>query len=888
MTPGTLVQTFTDTLGRTLPGLPTSLSDANTTTYSGLPTTSDFSGCTGPRQIQSARVMNFPAYGGGSTPTVIKLCFVQIALQTNFSATLGAIEFSGTRWFLQSIVLPDLTAWTFEHDSRSPGDPSTVNYGDLTKVTLPTGGTISYSWQNWPPGPQAGYASVSRGVSTRTINANDGTGDHKWTYQFSGITPPSSTTTTVTEPIVAPASTGAKSIYTFAGGYETQSQEFDSSGNLLKTTQTQYSGLPNAVAGGSAVPVVVTTTLSNGLISEVDKSYLGVNSTGANSSFTYEFFGVNYTSPMASPTDEYVYDYGAGQHGPLLRHMHTDYEFQTNPNFLTLNLISSVHDQITYDGAGSQMAKTTYGYDESGLGSSGVSTQFNSSPINGTTRGNQTSVQRWLNTTNSSITSTATYFNSGTLQSSTDPLLRTTTHSYDTFYAGAYPTMTCSPQTGGIAHCVTGTYDFNTGVLTSLTNENAIQLASGNSPGDAAHTSNVAYDSMLRITSATAPPDPANGGMQAQTSFTFSAPNVFPLSVQRTKSITGGLVDSAKNFFDGLGRVYQSQHVLPGGTAEVDTQFDPDGHTWKVSNPYFSTSDPTYGITTNLYDALDRVTQTTRQDGSITSITYDQAVPGVAGVCTVSTDEAGNQRRACSNALGRLTEVDEPGGPDSGVPATASVTISGAFNSTWVAAGTPHLAATGTAIASVTMSDGSSHDFYFDTNQHLCQMSWISGSGWSDQDLTSMTEAGLPSAGSSIAAVALGGVIHVFYQGANQHIYDMNWTGSVWQSLDMTVITGASPAPNTKMAIIDTGSSNTPMMFYEGANQHLFCVYWNAQLTAWLNADLHSLSGATNLIAPNGSISAGSHCRLLPFSNGSFLWHCTQDKLLPNVAQIFL
>ena len=228
-------------------------------------------------------------------------------------------------------------------------------------------------------------------------------------------------------------------------------------------------------------------------------------------------------------------------------------------------------------------------------------------------------------------------------------------------------------------------------------------------------------------------------------------------------------------------------------------------------------------------------------------------VSGAVGNCTLATDEAGNARRGCSDALGRLVEVDEPGGPDPGTQATASVTISGAFNSTWVAAGTPHLAAAGTAIASVTMSDGSSHDFYFDTNQHLCQMSWFSGSGWYDQDLTSMTEAALPLAGSSVAAAVLSGAIHVFYQGANLHIYDMNWTGSAWQNVDMTALTGASAMSGTKMSTVLTGNPNSPMMFYEGTNQHLFTVYWNASANAWQNADLNALSGATTLMAVRAS-----------------------------------
>ncbi len=91
--------------------------------------------------------------------------------------------------------------------------------------------------------------------------------------------------------------------------------------------------------------------------------------------------------------------------------------------------------------------------------------------------------------------------------------------------------------------------------------------------------------------------------------------------VQRTKSITTALTDSATSFFDGLGRVYQSQHVLPDGTATVDTTFD-DRRTARSSsrNPYFSTADPTYGTTTTLYDALDRATQITKQDGSVRAV----------------------------------------------------------------------------------------------------------------------------------------------------------------------------------------------------------------------------------------------------------------------------
>jgi hypothetical protein len=108
-----------------------------------------------------------------------------------------------------------------------------------------------------------------------------------------------------------------------------------------------------------------------------------------------------------------------------------------------------------------------------------------------------------------------------------------------------------------------------------------------------AHTSNYTYEFMFRITSAQAPPDPANGSARARNSFAVSAPNTFPVSLQRTKSITNSLTDSATTFFDGLGRGYRSQHALSNGVVTVNTTFDAAGHVATVSNPYFTTTDPT-------------------------------------------------------------------------------------------------------------------------------------------------------------------------------------------------------------------------------------------------------------------------------------------------------
>ena len=231
---------------------------------------------------------------------------------------------------------------------------------------------------------------------------------------------------------------------------------------------------------------------------------------------------------------------------------------------------------------------------------------------------------------------------------------------------------------------MSGTYDFNTGVFTSFTNENATQQALGNTPGDSQHTSLYSYDYLFRMTLAQGPADPSNNSARPQNQFSYSAPNTFPLSVQRQKAITSTVNDVSTALFDGLGRPYQTQHVMPAGTAKIDTTYDPLSQVVSVSNPYFTTSDSTYGAVQNTYDALGRVTQTTKQDGSVTTADYHE------GNCVTSTDEAGKNRRACSDALGRLTSVDEPGDTNAtaspilgtgGSQALGTVTIAGAEQS---------------------------------------------------------------------------------------------------------------------------------------------------------------------------------------------------------------
>ena len=130
-----------------------------------------------------------------------------------------------------------------------------------------------------------------------------------------------------------------------------------------------------------------------------------------------------------------------------------------------------------------------------------------------------------------------------------------------------------------------------------------------------------------------------------------------------------------QNTLDSFGRPSNSTVVNdPSGATKVDTTFDSSDRAQTGSNPYRSTSDPTYGIETSAYDGLNRSTQQTHADSNIAHTYYGADVSGAGGaasqLCSSSTyglgyptltiDEAGKKLQKWDNAFGSTIEVDEP------------------------------------------------------------------------------------------------------------------------------------------------------------------------------------------------------------------------------------
>jgi RHS repeat-associated protein len=651
---------WTDTMGRTIP-------DPSKAT-----STTDLSNC--PASATTASIWSPPGPNGSNSQ--YKFCWASISIAftpPDCTSTLNCGATSTTATNMVALVLPNATAWTFGYD----------NFGELTSVTLPTGGSISYTW-TYISGttcvapkyvePVSGYNTqllpYRRAITSRTVNANDGTGPHTWNYamntNFSGV----STQTIETDPL------GNDTVHTMTalGGtcsvYETQTDRYAGShtaGTLLQTTATTYSYTVASAIGGpvvnNLVPNTITTTDTvSGKVSKVVKTYDSGSTTGV------------VLGDLLSESD---YDFGNGAAGSLLRKTTNTYMALSGPNassYLTNNLVSLPYTTQVQDGSGTQLSLTQYNYDESTRASSGLSSanQWDSAPSSGTFRGNNTSLYRWLNSgtfscpnghsggSGGNLISTKTYFDNGMLNTSADPCSNATTYAYNLTYWGALPTTI----TNALGQATNNTYDFSTGLLASTTDPNNLTT----------NYNIVPYDSMWRLRQVNHP----DGGITTYC-YTDGLPancssgnaGSHPFAVIVGKSINSSKSEVSTAVLDGFARTSESQlNSDPQGVVYTDTTYDALGRVSTVSNPYRTGTDATTstGTTTYGYDALSRkITVTYPQTGTGTSV----LTTAYCGPSTLVTDPTGKWRRSRVDGLGRLVEVDEPNSP------TATVNISG-------------------------------------------------------------------------------------------------------------------------------------------------------------------------------------------------------------------
>ena len=475
-------------------------------------------------------------------------------------------------------------------------------------------------------------------LTSRTVS--DGTGNYLWTYTYTYNNGDVSLAR-VHDPLGNDTdhtftSLGTHSLYETKVKYYQGAQ---SANQVLKTVDTAYSSNQSLSFGNMAVNVVptsITTTWPSGKVRKTTNTYGSTFNDGIGA----------YLGTYGKLLTKSEYDYGTGAPGPLLRTTTYNYQFLVNANYKTYNILDLVASVQTKDGGGSQVAYTFYNYDENTPTGSGISLQHNSAPVNGTYRGNQTSVHRWLNTNGTYLVNTNSFYDTGNVYQSKDPLLNPTTFSYSPTFYGSLVTQV----TNAANQSTNYNYDVNTGLPISVTDQNG-------------HTTSYTFDALNRLTQITYP---TGGGTTTLcytdtggTGCTQSAP---PYTVVKTLQITGSLNKITSTVVDGLGRISHTQlNSDPDGVTYADITYDAVGRKATESNPYRSTSDSTYGITSYQYDGIGRLTKTIPPDGTVSAnnTTTDYSVFPVIRV----TDQAGHSRTSQTDALGRLTNVwEDPAG----------------------------------------------------------------------------------------------------------------------------------------------------------------------------------------------------------------------------------
>lgn len=596
--------TFTDTLGAT----------ALTVSGSGTPA--------------SPRAFTYTAPSGASAAYQMK--YTTYSLQTNFGCS-GIADYgtngTTTANLVSEIDLPDWNAstnpnsrYTFTYEA-TPGHSGFVT-GRLASVTLPTGGSITYSYT----GGSSGHITCANGsTSGLTRVLSDGASwSATWQYDRSAGTG-AAYTTTVTDPA------SNKTVVQFQGIYETQRDFYQgaiSPSNLLQTIKTCYNGnATNCTSTAVTTPISqrkIIKILSGGLQSEHDDLW----------------------NVYGAPTESDDYDYGTTGRGPLLK--------QTLATYATLGNINAFRQTVTVkDGSGNIISKINNNYDETSVTATSGTLQH-TNPT--TARGNLTSTNTYVNAT-TLLTKSATYYDTGMMKTTTDVNGGVTTYNYSPVGASCYNSFPTSVNEAVSGLATSQTWNCTGGVQLTSVDENN-------------QTTTTAYTDLYfwRPASTT---DPTG----AVTTFCYglvSGGTCSPNPNQRESALTfnsGNSTVDTLTTLDGLGRIHIEQtRQGPGSSTfdSVETDYDSIGRASRVTLPYSGTAgqtNSTIAATSTTYDALGRPLAIT--DGGGGSITYSYGTVGSQKNDTIvtqspaSTGENTKSRQLESDGLGRLTSVCE-------------------------------------------------------------------------------------------------------------------------------------------------------------------------------------------------------------------------------------
>jgi len=587
----------------------------------------------------SDTTLSYPAPGGTATYTVR---YKSYTVRTNFGCSPGVMDYNQPNQYLvDKVILPDATYYQFAYEATA-GTSSGEVTGRLASVTLPTGGSITYSY----PLTSSGYNSIncSDGTAAIAVGSNPSmtrtvSPGGTWTYtrsQNSGGSPWQTTIATPPDPQNSGSASDNTVIdfqqdsatnpatYSF---YETQRQTYQgsqTSGTLLLTTTSCY----NANVSNC------TTTPVSSPITQTDVTLQYPN--GGKQSKTETKYNAS-----GLVTDIYQYAYGASP-GSLLQHTAITYASLTN---LIVDHPSTVQ---VYDGSApaNLTSQTSYAYDEYAVQAPiGTPTPSHGS-VTGS-RGNATSVTNYT-TSSGGLTSHFHYYDTGNVYQSYDVNGALTTYNYpdlNSTCGNSFPTSVSLPvnslSTSTTWNCIGGVSLVSTdanGKFTTLTYTDpdfwrpAGFTDAGGNTISYAYAPNPTYPTLFEVASGLYFNNPNSVAGRAQYKDALGRTYVD----QVAQSPTSTTADSVSYTYDVMGRLYSKS--MPCSV----------GYTGTCSTPQ----------TTQTYDALNRPLVTTDGGNGTLSYTYNQNDVLLATGPAPAAENL-KQKQLEYDALGRLTSVCE-------------------------------------------------------------------------------------------------------------------------------------------------------------------------------------------------------------------------------------
>lgn len=479
-------------------------------------------------------------YDSTGTQRTVYLQNQSLSIGTNFGCS-GVGEYTGTATLPTTITLANNQSYAISYEP-TPGRTGYYS-GRIQKITLPSGGYVQFT-----------YGSTNDGIncadgSTLSLTVVRSDGSTTTTTQYSRAQVSGTWQTTITYPQQPYDTASNQVVVAFdSNGHETSRKIYQGSatGNPLRTINTAWT------TTAPVTPQSKTVVLEDGNTAvETDTSF---DSNGNLLSTTEHDWGT-------VPTP-----------GPIVRT--TTLTYLSTSAYTNLNILNRVTRKTVADGGGTIHSRQDIAYDGTSLSScpTGVvqhdDTNYGCSML---TRGNTTSVTSYTDaaTPGGAITKNFHYDIFGNLVQADLNCCQAKTWTFSATTQYALPDSITRGSSPGTQLTTSATYNSSNGSLATSTDENG-------------KVTSYTYDSMGRILSITRPDT-------TQITYAYDDPHN---AVSVSSPIQGTNARQTKTTYDGLGRTTK-RTILDASNVSysiVETQYDPWGRPYKVSNPHNSTA----------------------------------------------------------------------------------------------------------------------------------------------------------------------------------------------------------------------------------------------------------------------------------------------------------